>query len=54
MRNEQAETRTTVQSDGSMTSVTPWGHAIAMEAVAYALLTELDPLLGERYPVPAK
>lgn len=54
VRNGQAEARTTVQADGSTLSVTPWNHLVSMEAVPYALLAEMSPLLGESYPVPAK
>lgn len=54
VKNGQAEAKTTVQADGSTVSVTPWGHAIGMEMVPYTILAELNPLLGESYPVPAK
>lgn len=50
----EAETKTTVLSDGGTTSVTPWGHIIGMEAIPYTILSEIDPILGESYPIPAK
>lgn len=41
-------------SDGSVTTVSPWGHIISTDTVAYSILSEIDPVLGESYPVPAK
>ncbi|XP_017122860.1 teneurin-m isoform X1 [Drosophila elegans] len=54
VRNGAAESRTTVDMDGSTTSITPWGHNLQMEVAPYAILGEQSPLLGESYPVPAK
>lgn len=54
VRNGQAETKTTIQADGSTLSVSPWNQLVSMEAVPYVLLSEQNPLLGESYPVPAK
>ncbi|XP_055317051.1 teneurin-m isoform X2 [Sitodiplosis mosellana] len=54
VRNGKAETKTTVQADGSTLSVTPWNHVVSMEAVPYVLLAEINKLLGESYPVPSK
>ncbi|KAM8707904.1 hypothetical protein ACLKA7_014948 [Drosophila subpalustris] len=54
VQNGAAESRTTVDMDGSMTSITPWGHNLQMEVVPYTILAEQSPLLGESYPVPAK
>ncbi|XP_023037329.1 teneurin-m isoform X4 [Drosophila willistoni] len=54
VRNGAAESRTTVDMDGSTTSITPWGHNLQMEVVPYTILAEQSPLLGESYPVPAK
>ncbi|XP_044730762.1 teneurin-m isoform X2 [Chrysoperla carnea] len=49
-----AQQHAIVLADGSVTSVTPWGHTITTDTVPYSILTEIDPLLGESYPVPAK
>lgn len=54
VKNGAAESRTTVDMDGSTTSITPWGHNLQMEVVPYTILAEQSPLLGESYPVPAK
>ncbi|XP_055907187.1 teneurin-m isoform X3 [Eupeodes corollae] len=54
VRNSEAESRTTIEMDGSTTSLTPWGHTVQMEVVPYAILAEINPLIGESYPVPAK
>lgn len=54
VRNGLAEAKTIVQADGSTTSLTPWNHLITMETVPYALLAEINPMLAESYPVPAK
>ncbi|XP_024082461.1 teneurin-m isoform X3 [Cimex lectularius] len=50
----EAEKKTFVSSDGSVTTVWPWGHIISTDTVAYSVLGEIDPVLGESYPVPAK
>ncbi|KAH8318477.1 hypothetical protein KR067_003830 [Drosophila pandora] len=54
VRNGAAESRTSVDMDGSTTSITPWGHNVQMEVAPYTILAEQSPLLGESYPVPAK
>nr|XP_017036557.1 teneurin-m isoform X1 [Drosophila kikkawai] len=54
VRNGAAESRTSVDMDGSTTSITPWGHNLQMEVAPYTILAEQSPLLGESYPVPAK
>ncbi|XP_034122539.1 teneurin-m isoform X2 [Drosophila guanche] len=54
VKNGAAESRTTVEMDGSTTSITPWGHTLQMEVAPYTILAEQSPLLGESYPVPAK
>ncbi|XP_058456897.1 teneurin-m isoform X2 [Malaya genurostris] len=50
----EAATKTTVLIDGGTTSVAPWGNTVSVESVPYILLAEIDPLLGESYPVPSK
>ncbi|KAL0106849.1 hypothetical protein PUN28_015411 [Cardiocondyla obscurior] len=50
----EAEQRTTVLADGSVGRVTPWSHTISTDSMPYSILAELEPLLGESYPVPAK
>lgn len=50
----EAEYRTSVYADGSIARMTPWGYSFTTDTVPYAVLAELDPLLGESYPVPAK
>ncbi|KAL0272982.1 UNVERIFIED_CONTAM: hypothetical protein PYX00_005770 [Menopon gallinae] len=42
------------QSDGSVWTRTPWGRTVQTEAVPYSVLADIDPILGENYPVPAK
>ncbi|XP_017957287.2 teneurin-m isoform X2 [Drosophila navojoa] len=54
VKNGAAESRTTVEMDGSTTSITPWGHNLQTEVVPYSILAEQSPLLGESYPVPAR
>ncbi|XP_055596104.1 teneurin-m isoform X3 [Uranotaenia lowii] len=53
-RAGEAATKTTVLVDGGTTSVSPWGNTVSVESVPYILLAEIDPLLGESYPVPSK
>ncbi|XP_063992271.1 teneurin-m isoform X2 [Diachasmimorpha longicaudata] len=50
----EAEQRTTVAGDGSVGRVTPWAHTVSTDTLPYAVLAEIEPLLGESYPVPAK
>ncbi|XP_020281909.1 teneurin-m isoform X3 [Pseudomyrmex gracilis] len=50
----EAEQRTTVLADGSVGRVTPWAHTVSTDTMPYTILGELEPLLGESYPVPAK
>ncbi|KAF4528732.1 hypothetical protein B566_EDAN008998 [Ephemera danica] len=46
--------RTTLMADGSVISVTPWQHSISTETTAYSVLSDINPVLGESFPVPAK
>ncbi|XP_011298913.1 teneurin-m [Fopius arisanus] len=50
----EAEQRTTVSGDGSVSRVTPWAHTFSTDTLSYAILAEIEALLGESYPVPAK
>ncbi|KAL7287031.1 hypothetical protein TKK_0018763, partial [Trichogramma kaykai] len=50
----EAEQRTTVLPDGSVGRLTPWSHAVSTDTMPYSILAEIEPLLGESYPVPAK
>lgn len=50
----EAQERTEVFNDGSVSTVLPWWQLVGTETVAYPLLSEIDPVLGESYPVPAK
>ncbi|XP_061937210.1 teneurin-m isoform X4 [Apis cerana] len=50
----EAEQRTTVLPDGSVGQVTPWAHTVSTDTLPYSVLAEIEPLLGESYPVPAK
>lgn len=50
----EAEHRTIVLADGSVTNMKPWTHTITTDTVPYSVLAEIEPLLGESYPVPAK
>ncbi|XP_071453131.1 teneurin-m isoform X1 [Hetaerina americana] len=53
-KNGNAEHATTIMPDGSTVSTTPWMHSISTDTVAYTVLSDLDPVLGESFPVPAK
>ncbi|XP_063702096.1 teneurin-m isoform X2 [Culicoides brevitarsis] len=50
----EAATKVTVLPDGATTSVSPWGTTVAVDTVPYSILADIDPLLAESYPVPAK
>lgn len=50
----ESEQKTILLADGSVSGMTPWGHAVTTDTVPYSVLAEIDPLLGESYPVPAK
>ncbi|XP_053599980.1 teneurin-m isoform X3 [Plodia interpunctella] len=50
----EAEKKTIISTDGSISSSLPWGHVISTDTVPYTILSEIDPILGESYPVPAK
>ncbi|XP_078038060.1 teneurin transmembrane protein Ten-m isoform X2 [Augochlora pura] len=50
----EAEQRTTVLADGSVGQMTPWAHTINTDTLPYTVLAEIEPLLEESYPVPAK
>jgi teneurin len=45
---------TTLLADGSVISETPWKQKISTETTAYTVLSDIDPVLGESFPVPAK
>ncbi|XP_049938928.1 teneurin-m [Schistocerca serialis cubense] len=49
-----AEHRILVLADGSVASTTPWSHAVATDTVPYPVLSDIDPVLGESFPVPAR
>ncbi|XP_011495587.1 PREDICTED: teneurin-m [Ceratosolen solmsi marchali] len=50
----EAEQRTSVMADGSVGRMTPWSHTVSTDTMPYSILAEIEPLLGESYPVPAK
>lgn len=50
----ESEKKTIISTDGSISSSMPWGHVISTDTVPYTILSEIDPILGESYPVPAK
>ncbi|KAK5644102.1 hypothetical protein RI129_007947 [Pyrocoelia pectoralis] len=50
----EAEHKTILLADGSVTSSAPWTYSVVTDTVPYTILSEIDPLLGESYPVPAK
>ncbi|XP_047517740.1 teneurin-m isoform X4 [Pieris napi] len=50
----EAEKKTIISTDGSISSSMPWGQVISTDTVPYTILSEIDPILGESYPVPAK
>ncbi|CAB3228851.1 unnamed protein product [Arctia plantaginis] len=49
-----AEKKTIISSDSSISSSMPWGHVISTDTVPYTVLAEIDPILGESFPIPAK
>ncbi|XP_052130020.1 teneurin-m isoform X6 [Frankliniella occidentalis] len=50
----EARQKTVLFADGSVATTTPWGHTISTDTVPYNVLSDIDPMLGESYPVPAK
>ncbi|KAI4462797.1 teneurin and n-acetylglucosamine-1-phosphodiester alpha-n-acetylglucosaminidase [Holotrichia oblita] len=50
----EVEQKTLLLADGGVESTSSWGHTIITDTVPYSVLAEIDPLLGESYPVPAK
>ncbi|GJQ83081.1 hypothetical protein Trydic_g20093 [Trypoxylus dichotomus] len=50
----EVEQKTILLADGGVESTSSWGHTIITDTVPYSVLAEIDPLLGESYPVPAK
>lgn len=49
-----SETKTIMNADGGTISISPWGQVTSMDTVSYSILSEIDPILGESYPIPAK
>jgi len=47
-------TRMSMQSDGSTSLALPFGAMTMVETAAHSILSDIDPLLGESYPVPVK
>ncbi|XP_017767897.1 PREDICTED: teneurin-m isoform X2 [Nicrophorus vespilloides] len=50
----EAEQKIILLADGGVEYTTSWGHIVTTDTVPYSVLAELDPILGESYPVPAK
>ncbi|XP_065204844.1 teneurin-m isoform X4 [Planococcus citri] len=50
----ESERRTSISNDGSLLTVLPWGSTISTEMVPYPILADMDTILAESYPVPAK
>ncbi|XP_065159892.1 teneurin-m isoform X3 [Atheta coriaria] len=50
----EAEQKIILLPDGGVESTVPWSHNTNIDTVPYTVLAEIDPLLGESYPVPAK
>lgn len=50
----EAEYQSVLSSDNSVSTVAPWGHTISIDTVSYPILADIDPVLAESYPVPAK
>ncbi|KAJ9578404.1 hypothetical protein L9F63_005377, partial [Diploptera punctata] len=50
----EAEHRTLVLADGSVVNMAPWSHTVSTDTVPYTVLSDIDPVLGESFPVPAK
>ncbi|PNF20246.1 Teneurin-m [Cryptotermes secundus] len=53
-RLDEAEHRTLVLADGSVVNMAPWSHTVSTDTVPYTVLSDIDPVLGESFPVPAK
>ncbi|XP_034250662.1 teneurin-m isoform X4 [Thrips palmi] len=49
-----ARQKTVLFPDGSVATTTPWGHTVSTDTVPYNVLSDIDPMLGESYPVPSK
>lgn len=50
----ESEHKIIVLPDGSVSSLAPWTHTTTTDTVPYPVLAEIDPILAESYPVPAK
>ncbi|XP_025831537.1 teneurin-m isoform X2 [Agrilus planipennis] len=50
----ESEHKSILLADGSVTSIAPWSHSTSTDTVPYSILAEINPLLGESCPVPAK
>ncbi|KAJ1529492.1 hypothetical protein ONE63_006265 [Megalurothrips usitatus] len=50
----EARQKTVLLADGSVATTAPWGHTVSTDTVPYNVLSEIDPMLGESYPVPSK
>lgn len=50
----EAEYQSVLSGDNSVSTVSPWGHTISIDTVPYPILADIDPVLAESYPVPAK
>lgn len=50
----ESEKRTSISTDGSLSTMLPWGSVIGTEVVPYQILADVDSVLAESYPVPAK
>jgi teneurin len=47
-------TRMMIENSGSTTKIAPYGFSVAVETSPHAILSEVDSLVGETYPVPSK
>ncbi|XP_022901485.2 teneurin-m isoform X3 [Onthophagus taurus] len=50
----ESEQKTILLPNGAVETTSSWGHTITTDTVPYSVLSEIDPLLGESYPIPAK
>lgn len=50
----ESRQKTVLFPDGSVATTTPWGHTVSTDTVPYNVLSDIDPMLGESYPVPSK
>jgi len=53
-RRGKSEQLTSIEPDGSVRVVYPWGQTVTTETVPYNVLGEINPVLSDSFPVPGK